>query len=138
MARLSLILLVLSLASLMGCADPNIGTISGTITIDDETPETGFVSFAAVDGKTGPVGGEIIDGQYSVTLPIGEKKVAVRVPKVVGKKKLYENDPNSPVQELTDEALPPWYNDETELLQTIVAGESTQDFELSTSKKRKK
>ena len=137
MMKQILVLLVLSVAAL-GCADPNIGTVSGTVSGDDEAPETGYVSFTDVDGKTGPVGAKIVDGQYTITLPIGDKKVAVRVPKVVGKKALYENDPNSPVQELTDEALPRWYNDETELTHTVVAGESTQDFVLSTSKKRKK
>jgi len=137
MARLRLILIAISLTA-VGCADPNTGTVSGTITVDDDLPETGYIGFTAIDGKTGPVGGEIVDGLYSVTLPIGEMKVAIRVPKVTGEKKLYEGDPNSPVQKITEESLPRWYNEETELTHVIVAGESTKDFELSTSKKRKK
>ena len=47
-----LVLLVLSVAAL-GCADPNIGTVSGTVSVDDEAPETGYVSFTDVDGKRG-------------------------------------------------------------------------------------
>ena len=121
----------------VGCAEPTTGTISGTVTIDGDLPETGYIGFTAIDGKTGPAGTEITDGKYTVTLPLGDAKVAIRVPMVVGKQKLYDTA-DSPVQDITEERLPARYNDETELTYTIEPGEATKDFELTTKRKKKK
>lgn len=130
--RLGCVLLVLVCG---GCAEPTTGTVSGTVTVDGELPETGYIGFTSTDGKTGPAGAKITNGNYTAELPLGEAKVAIRIPKVVGQQKLYDT-PDSPIQDVTEEALPRRYNDETELVYTVVAGESTKDFELSTKKKK--
>ncbi len=126
----------LILATAIGCADPTKGIVSGIVLIDDELAETGSIVFSATDGKTGPVGTKITDGQYTVTLPVGSSKVEIRVPVVVGQKKLYDT-PDSPVSDLMEESLPPWYNDETELTYEIPSGTSVKDFELSRKKRKK-
>ncbi len=43
-----------------------------------------------VDGKTATTGAVIENGKYKSDAPLGESKVEIRVPKVVGKKKLYD------------------------------------------------
>ena len=55
----------------------------------------------------------------------------VRIPKVVGKKKLYDT-PDSPEQEIMEEVLPAKYNEVTELRVDIKKGINTKDFELKT------
>ena len=70
-------------------------------------------------------------------MPFGSYLVQIRVPKIVGQTKIYDT-PDSPIQDVMAESLPPWYNDETELTAEFVEGETNLDFELSTSKKRPK
>lgn len=132
--RFNLLLLLCCLT--WGCAEPTTGIVKGTITVDGDLPETGYIGFTATDGKTGPVGTEIINGEYEAEVPLGEVKVDIRVPKVVGQQRLY-NTPDSPIQDITEESLPPRYNDETELIHTVEVGEVTKDFELTTKRSRK-
>ena len=140
MARLcihfTIVVVALGCVVSLGCSDPNIGIVSGMVLVDD-APANGSISFVPTNGKTAPQGGEIVDGAYEVTLPIGDAKVEIRVSKVVGEKKIYEQDPNSPVQDVLAEALPARYNDETELTYDVPSGKSTKDFDLSTKKKKK-
>ena len=56
-------------------------------------------------------------------------KVAIRVPKVVGERKLYDT-PDSPVQPLMEESLPPEFNDRTELTLDVKPGVNERDFDL--------
>ena len=132
--RSNLVILICCFA--LGCAEPTTGIVSGTVTVDGDLPTTGYIGFTATDGLTGPVGTEIVDGAYSLEVPLGETKVDIRIPKVVGQKRLYDT-PDSPIQDLTAESLPPRYNDETELVYTVEAGEATKDFDVSTKVKRK-
>ena len=128
---------VVVVVAMTGCAEPTTGIVSGTILVDDEPAETGSIVFSAVDRKSGPVGTTITDGEYTAEIPLGDMNVEIRVPIVVGQKKLY-NTADSPISDVMEESLPPWYNDETELIYTVETGESVHDFELSRSKKRKK
>ena len=113
-----------------GCADPNKGIVSGTIMVDGEVAGNGSIAFAAADGMTGPVGAKIVDGKYEVELPVGSAKVEIRIPVVVGQKKLYDTA-DSVVSDVMEESLPPRYNDKTELTYDVPSGESTKDFDLS-------
>jgi hypothetical protein len=132
--KLTVVLLCGALAA--GCSDPTVGKVSGTITVDGEPAETGFIGFMPVDGESGSEGAPITDGAYEATIPLGKFRVQIRVPKVVGEKKLYDT-PDSIVSPVMAEALPPWYNDDTELEIEVVSGETTKDFELSTKMKRR-
>jgi hypothetical protein len=62
---------------------------------------------------------------------IGTAKVEIRIPKIVGQKKVYDT-PDSPVRPIMDESLPKKYNDETELTFDVKPGANQHDFDLST------
>ena len=115
-----------------GCSgDSTRFAVEGEVTLDGEPAKTGAISFYPVDNVGTPVGGGIQDGQYSVQVPFGEKKVQVRVSKVIGKQRLYDTA-DSPIKEVMTEALPPKYNSETELRLNVKPGENRQDYDLTT------
>src|SRR5262249_8621367 len=92
----------LGLLALSGCEGKVRGTVAGTVTLDGQPIELGAISFIPVDGQAPTTGGPITNGQYSVAnVPTGEMKVAISGSKVVGKKKLYEDQPNSPEMPIT-------------------------------------
>jgi hypothetical protein len=105
--------------------------VTGKVTVDGQPAASGAVAFSPVDGQSPTSGGKIVDGEYSVIASVGSSKVAVRVPKVVGERKLY-NTPNSPVQPLMEESLPPEYNDNTTLVVEVKPGANEHDFNLKT------
>lgn len=130
MKRLSLMLLAMALA---GCQDSSIGIVSGTVTVDGSQAGDGSIVFAPLDGKHGPAGGPIVDGTYSVTVPVGPSKVEIRLPVVVGQIRIYGTK-DSPIQDDMRDSLPPKYNDETELTYDVPAGKSEKNFDLSIKK----
>lgn len=120
------------MALCVGCGpESKMINVSGTVTVDGESAKTGSISFIPVDGMTATTGGVITDGKYSCEAPLGESKVEIRVPKVVGKKKLYDT-PDSPEQEILAEVLPEKYNEKTELRFTGVKGKNEHAFDLKT------
>ena len=125
--RAALVLLLL----ITGCEKPTKGMVSGTVLVDNVPAKSGSIAFFPVDERSTTAGGEIVDGQYAAEVPFGKFKVEIRVPKVIGQKKLY-NTPNSPVMPLLEESLPVNYNDETELTIDVEPGENQRDFQLST------
>jgi hypothetical protein len=115
-----------------GNADSSRSRVHGTVTVNGTPPASGAIAFTPVDGAAPTTGGSIVDGKYSADVPIGPSKVAIRVPKVIGQRKLY-NTPDSPVQPLMDESLPAKFNDETELTLDVKPGETLGDFDLKTN-----
>jgi hypothetical protein len=116
---------------LPGCSDPTVGVVSGTITIDGAAVKSGSIAFFPIDGKSPTSGAEIVEGRYSVTVAPGTASVEIRVPKVIGQKKLYDA-PNSPVKEVMTELLPAKYNDASELTLDVKPGKNQKDFPLTT------
>ncbi len=114
-----------------GCGKPTNGVVTGTITVDGAPAKSGSIAFFPVNRKSSTAGAEIVDGQYTANVPLGTAKVEIRVPKVVGQKKLYDT-PDSPVQKILAESLPPKFNDETELTLDVEPGENLRDFPLTT------
>ncbi len=126
--------LAAALTVLLGCgAGDNMGDVTGTVTVDGAPAEKGSVTFIPADGKGQTAGCEIANGSYSARAPLGTVKVQIRVPKVTGKKKLY-NTAESPVQDVLTEVLPAKYNDQTELTLDVKAGKNEKNWELSTKK----
>lgn len=118
-------------SAIMGCSENKTATVSGTVTVDGQPAEKGSISFNSVDGKTPPGGGTIENGKYTATqVPIGPTTVDIRVPKVTGKKKLYDT-PDSPVRETFSESLPAKYNTKSELKFEAKPGSNQKDWELS-------
>jgi hypothetical protein len=116
---------------LIGCHESNVGIVTGTVTVDGSTAKSGSIAFFPVDGKSPTAGAEIRDGRYTAQVPLGASKIEIRVPKVVGQKKLY-NTPDSPVMPLLEESLPAKFNNQTELKLNIHPGENRKDYRLTT------
>jgi hypothetical protein len=114
-----------------GCAEPTTGVVTGAVKVDGSSAQTGSIAFFPVDGKSPTAGAEIIDGEYEATVPLGTAKVEIRVPKVIGERKLYDT-PDSPVKQVMTESLPTKYNDASELMLEVKPGENRQDYDLKT------
>ena len=134
MKRFVFLLLTVMLAS--GCEDPTHGIVSGTISVDGVPAETGSIGFIPMDGKSTTAGAPIEEGVYTAIVPVGMVRVEIRVPKIVGKKRIY-NTKDSPIQDVMVESLPVKYNDESELTFEVAPGKSQQDYDLSGKKSRK-
>ena len=133
MRRLPLLFLLVSpLLFVPGCSDPTKGDISGMVKVDGEPAKEGSITLVPIDGKSTVEGGVIKDGQYVAEgVPIGTKKVEIRVTTIVGQTKIY-NTPDSPIQDIRAQILPPKYNTQTELTMEVSPGQNQQDFELTT------
>lgn len=130
---LSLGVFLLAALALAGCDGIPMGQVKGTVKYNGKLIEDGWIRFEPADGKTQPAADKIKDGEYSLKVPVGNMKVIVSSSKVVGKKKLYANDPNSPEQDLTEEVLPEKYSDmmKTELRFEVKPGLNPKDWDLA-------
>ena len=121
------------IAITVGCSKgPPMGEVSGTVTVNGTPAKTGSISFFPLDRKSVTSGAAIQDGKYMAKVPLGAVKVEIRVSKVIGRKRIY-NTPNSPIQDILQEVLPPKYNDQTELELDVQAGKNQKDYNLKTS-----
>ena len=122
----------LLLGVLAGCSKDDTAEVSGVVKVDGTPAEKGSISFFAVNGTAPTAGAEIkAGGKYTAKVPYGMTKVEVRIPKVVGKKKLYDT-PQSPVQDVLAESLPVKYNTKTELTYDSKPGQHEQNWDLTT------
>src|SRR5262245_6791165 len=97
---------VFAVVILVGCDGVRTADISGAVKFEGQPIDDGAIAFYPADGKGPSMGGPIKNGQYSTRVPLGAMKVSVSWPKGNGvKKKLYENDPKSPVLEMKSESL---------------------------------
>jgi hypothetical protein len=113
-----------------GCSsDPSKGTVSGTVTLDGQPLQSGLIRFVPVDGQTPSAEATITDGEYSADVPVGEKRVSISAPKVVGKRPAYQT-PDSPTIDIVEELLPKRYNVSSELTLNVTAGRQQAPFEL--------
>jgi hypothetical protein len=123
--------LLTGLILIVGCEEPTTGTVTGMVTVDGSPAKNGSIAFFPVDGKSSTAGAEIVDGRYTAQVSFGESKVEIRVPKVLGERKLYDA-PNSPMKTVLAESLPARYNDATELTLKVQPGENRKDYQLTT------
>jgi hypothetical protein len=119
------------LGMLVGCSSNTSAEVTGIITVDGQPAEKGSISFIPVDGKTTTEGGVIENGKYTAKSAIGAMKVQIRVPKVTGKKQLYD-DKKAEFVPTYSETLPRKYNTDTELRLDVKPGKNEKDWELST------
>jgi len=133
MIRISLQLscLAICFAAASGCStDTKNGTVAGNVTLDGQPLQTGLIRYVPADGQTASGDAQITNGKYSTTTPIGEKRVSISSPKVVGKKKMYETA-DSPVVDIIQELLPPKYNAQSTLTLTVKPGKQEQPYDLT-------
>jgi len=122
----------LALLLVVGCSgDATTAKVSGVVSVDGQPAESGSIGFFPVDGKSPTAGAVIEAGRYTAQVPFGKSKVEIRIPKVIGEKKLYDT-PDSPVQPVMNETLPPKYNDESELEIEVELGMDEQNFDCKT------
>lgn len=116
---------------LSGCSENKTAMVTGTVTVDGEQVEKGHVGLIPVDGQGQTSGGDIVNGKYTVTgASVGEMKVEIRVPKVTGKKKVY--DTGDEYRPTYSESLPDKFNMKTELRLDVKPGKNEKNWDLST------
>ncbi|MDD4271096.1 MAG: hypothetical protein PHO07_09095 [Pirellulales bacterium] len=118
--------------ALMGCGGDKVpmAKVHGVVTFAGSPLEKGTITFLPTDGKGATAGGEIANGEFSVLVPPGPKRIEVRSPKVVGTRKEFEDVPNSPTLEIFEESIPPSYNVNSTLTQEVTMPETQIDLDL--------
>ncbi|MEI7683402.1 MAG: hypothetical protein WCL32_00135 [Planctomycetota bacterium] len=104
--------------------------VSGIVTYEGKPLETGAITFFPVDGKSPTAGAMIAQGEYSAVVALGEMKVVISAPKIVGRRMLYANNPQSPEMDLTVDVLPERYNERSTLKVVFASAVEKRDFDL--------
>ena len=104
-----------------GVAEVARVNVSGKVTLDGKPLEKGYIMFVSTDTKaaTEPASGDIKDGSFSLAVPAGSKIVQITSPKVIGKRKKYKDDPNSPEVDEVEEMIPAQYNKKSKITKDI-------------------
>jgi hypothetical protein len=129
----------LILVLMAGCAAGERPThVHGTVTIDGEPLEDGFILFVPAEGTPGPaVSSDIKDGSFAISaeqsVPIGNHHVEIRGRRKTGKQ--IDAVPPAPPGTKIDEwveAVPPRYHRESTLECEIKLGDNLLVFDLTT------
>jgi hypothetical protein len=118
---------LLGLACLSGCSGGAPIAVSGEVTLDGQPLKEGLIKFIPADGKATTADATIANGQFSANVPLGEKRVEIYAPKVVGKRRMM---PESPEVDIIEELIPERYNAKSELKMTVEKGAQSKKFEL--------
>jgi hypothetical protein len=123
---------VLAFVVLVGCSgEGSKGTVEGTVTLNGQPLEKGLIRFVPVDGNSQPADGTIAGGKFTVIAPVGDFRVEITSPRVVGQAKMYDT-PDSPTVDKIAEAIPAKYNVQTELQMTVSKGKTeNKQFDLT-------
>lgn len=121
--------LVLSLLFVVGCSrGPAVGTVKGAVTLDGQPVDGGLIRLVPADGLSQPADCIVTGGTYSITMPIGEKKVEIYWTKTSASGPI---DTASQGTEKVVALIPPKYNTETTLTYAVEKGQATKDFALT-------
>jgi hypothetical protein len=121
----SFVLLGLFLA---GCNQgPPQGTVKGTVTMDGQPVDGGVITFVPADGNSQPEAVPIISGEYSVTMPVGEKRVEI----YWAPSGAQAADTATQGREQIVQRIPAKYNAQSTLTHTVTKGEARKDFALT-------
>jgi hypothetical protein len=139
MRRFLLLLGTVLVLAEAGCGGSRSAEVKGLVTLDGEPLTTGEVHFFPVAGDGQTAAANIgTDGRYHIAKASPVKmKVVIHSSKVVSTRPRYEGVPDSPVDEVRAEVLPPRYSDmkKTELTADLVVGKNTVDLKLKSGKK---
>ncbi len=131
----STFVLAIFAATVVGCSSSTEATVTVEVNYDGTPLKDGAIRFVPTDGKTATSGGVIANGKFTGPVPIGEMRVEITAPKVVGKKKAYET-PESPMVDVIEELLDEKYNAKSELKMTVKSGSQTEKFDLKPKTKK--
>src|SRR4051794_40765225 len=109
----------------LGCSSDGRTTVKGKVHLDGTPIAEGVVNFKPVDGKTATASGIVKDGEYSAQVPQGTMRIEISAKKVVGKKKAYPT-PDSPYEDIVENAVPAKYSGEKSILKADIAGSSQE------------
>jgi len=124
--QISLFLLGLSIP---GCSDGK-SSVTGSVTMDGQPVASGSVTFVKQGGELAREGAIIQGGTFRASIPPGTYKLELNGQKVVGKRKQKAFDGTDEEVDLTEEAFPPRYNTNSELIQEIKPGANTIKLDL--------
>ncbi len=115
-----------------GCSKDPMVELVGTVKADGQPLADGQIDFLPADGK-GPTASAVIkQGEYSVKIMPGAKKVQIQAFQKIGQHKYDPSNPESPMVDDIKQTLPAKYNDSTELTADIKDDTERQDFDLKT------
>ncbi|WP_146118549.1 hypothetical protein [Blastopirellula marina] len=119
----------------VGCGGPKSNKLemTGKVTLNGQPLPEGTITIEATDDMGGVDGGMITNGEYKVMTTPGDKLVKINATKVVGQKKTY-NTPDSPMEDIVQEIIPPKYNQKSELNVTVKEDATSHDFTLEGKK----
>lgn len=117
--------------------------VRGEVTLDGKPVPQGQIVLSDAAGVGQSFGGEIRDGEYSVRVTLGKKKVSISSMQVVsGKQSKYGGIQGDPVSaenpaDVYEEVIPPQYNAKTELTADVSEkGPNEFSFALQSAKKK--
>jgi len=121
-----LLLLVPGIVTLAGCGEP---IVTGEVTLDGEPLKEGLITYVPLRSGIPNAAAKIENGRYRVKVPVGEMKVQITAPVVMGKRKAY-NTPDSPTIDVLGERIPERYNKKTELKAEVKSGANKFNWKL--------
>lgn len=130
------ILIIALMVAFAGCGGSGLRRstipVRGKITLDGKPVDGGTVSFDPKDGKGGSVSAQISGGNYETRVEPGLKIVRINYPKILRTEKAYPTSENSPVIDVTEEAIPAKYNSASRLEKDLTEVSGSVDFDLTT------
>ena len=114
-----------------GCGGGTIpmAKVKGEVKLDGKPIEKGTIAFLPSDGKGPTAGGDITNGQFSVLVPPGPKRIEIHSSKVVGQRKAFDT-PDSPMMDIAEELIPPAYNVQSTLTHKVEMPDTTINLDL--------
>ncbi|UUO05267.1 hypothetical protein M4951_18025 [Blastopirellula sp. J2-11] len=125
--------LLLLLATGCGSADDSNARLTGAVTLDNQPLKNGSITFLPIDGKSATAGTTIENGEFMLVIPPGKKKVEIVGTKVVGQRRAYEGDANSPMVDITEDIVPTRYNVQSDITVDVTSGENHEVFALTSN-----
>jgi hypothetical protein len=106
-----------------------MGTVKGTVSFEGQPVDgEALIRMVPTDGLSQPADSRITAGAYSITMPVGEKKVEIYWTKNSAKGKI---DTASQGTESVVVVIPAKYNTQTTLTYKVEKGTQTKDFALT-------
>ena len=121
---------------LVGCGDARRQEVAGSVTLDGQPLEAGYIEFRPLPGTSGPTAGaEIVEGYYRVPPHQGTfaGRFAVRILASRPSTPIVRDAETGEPAPGREQYLPARYNEATELEADIQPGGGPYDFQLTSS-----